>query len=61
MLVGNKTDLTDRREVGEKEGVALKDEINAINYLETSAKDDVGVLPVFKEITLAILRGTQKI
>jgi len=35
----------------------LKDEINAINYLETSAKDDVGVLPVFKEITLAILRS----
>jgi len=61
MLVGNKTDLTDRREVGEKEGEALKNEINALGYFETSAKDDLGVHPVFKEITLAILRSTQKI
>ena len=61
MLVGNKIDLTNRREVGEKEGEALKDEISAISYLETSAKDDVGVHPVFEELTLAILKGTQKI
>ncbi len=61
MLVGNKTDLEDRREVGVKEGEALRDEIKAISYLETSAKDDVGVHPVFQEITLAILRETQKI
>jgi len=61
MLVGNKIDLADSREVGEKEGEALKDEINAISYIDTSAKDDVGVHPVFKDITLAILKGTQKI
>ena len=61
MLVGNKIDLTDSREVGEKEGEALKDEINAISYFETSAKHDVGVLPVFKDITLAILKTTQNI
>ncbi|MHA2036668.1 MAG: GTP-binding protein [Promethearchaeota archaeon] len=61
MLVGNKIDLTDRREVGEKEGEALKDEINALRYYETSAKEDLDVSPVFKEITLAILKGTQKI
>ena len=61
MLVGNKIDLVDSREVGEKEGKALKDEINAISYFETSAKDDVGVLPVFKDITLAILKTTQNI
>jgi len=61
MLVGNKIDLADSREVGEKEGEALKNEINALGYFETSAKDDLGVHPVFKEITLAILRSTQKI
>jgi small GTP-binding protein len=61
MLVGNKIDLADRREVGEKEGEALRDEINALGYFETSAKEDVGVHPVFKEITLAILKETQKI
>ncbi|MHA2282029.1 MAG: GTP-binding protein [Promethearchaeota archaeon] len=61
MLVGNKIDLADSREVGEKEGEALKDEINALCYYETSAKEDIGVHPVFKEITLAILKDTQKI
>ena len=60
MLVGNKIDLEDSREVGEQEGEALKDEINALGYFETSAKQDVGVHPVFKEITLAILERTSK-
>ncbi|MBY8983847.1 MAG: GTP-binding protein [Candidatus Lokiarchaeota archaeon] len=61
MLVGNKIDLADRREVGEQEGNALKDEINALGYYEASAKQDLGVHPVFKDITLAILKNTQKI
>ena len=61
MLVGNKIDLADRREVGEKEGEALKDEINALGYYEASAKQDLGVHPVFKDITLAILKNTQKL
>lgn len=63
ILVGNKTDLAEQgnREVGEGEGEALKEELNAIAYYETSAKNDVKVSPVFKDITLAILEKTQKI
>ncbi|NVM35117.1 MAG: GTP-binding protein [Candidatus Lokiarchaeota archaeon] len=63
ILVGNKTDLAAQgnREVGEGEGEALKEELNAIAYYETSAKNDVKVSPVFKDITLAILEKTQKI
>jgi len=63
VLVGNKIDLAEQgnREVGEGDGEALKDEINAFGYYETSAKEDVLVNPVFKDITLAILKNTQKI
>ena len=63
ILVGNKTDLAEQgnREVGETDGEALRDELNAIGYYETSAKDDLKVDPVFKNVTLAILKTTQKI
>ncbi len=63
ILVGNKIDLAvdDAREVGETDGEALKGEINASIYYETSAKQDIGIAPVFHELTLAILRGTNKI
>lgn len=63
VLVGNKIDLAEQgnREVGEGDGEALKDEIKAIGYYETSAKNDFKVEPVFKNVTLAILERTQKI
>ena len=63
ILVGNKIDLAEQgnREVGVGEGEALKEELNAIAYYETSAKNDFKVSPVFKDITLAILERTQKI
>ncbi len=63
LLVGNKIDLAEQgnREVGEQDGEALKDEIKAIAYYETSAKQDVKIEPVFKDITLAILKKTKKI
>ncbi|MFW9998635.1 MAG: GTP-binding protein [Candidatus Hodarchaeota archaeon] len=63
ILVGNKIDLAEQgnREVGVGEGEALKEELNAIAYYETSAKNDFKVSPVFKDITRAILERTQKI
>ena len=63
VLVGNKIDLAEQgnREVGEGDGEALKDEINAIAYYETSAKQNIKVEPVFKNITMAILEKTKKI
>ncbi len=63
ILVGNKIDLAvdDTREVGETDGEALKGEINASSYYETSAKEGIGVASLFNELTLAILKGTNKI
>jgi Ras-related protein Rab-8A len=63
VLVGNKIDLAEQgnREVGEGDGEALKDEIKAIAYYETSAKQDIEVEPVFKDVTMAILKKTKKI
>ncbi len=63
ILVGNKIDIAvdGAREVGETDGEALKGEINAGTYYETSAKQDIGIAPVFKELTLSILKETNKI
>ncbi len=63
VLVGNKIDLAEQgnREVGEGDGEALKDEIKSLAYYETSAKQDIKVEPVFKNITMAILEKTKKI
>jgi len=63
VLVGNKVDLAvqGNREVGEQDGRALQYEIGAFEYYETSAKDGILVEPVFKDITLAILRASSKI
>lgn len=63
VLVGNKIDLADQgnREVGETDGDALRNEIGALGYYETSAKEGDYVDEVFTNITLAILKNTQKI
>jgi small GTP-binding protein len=63
VLVGNKLDLAEngQREVGPGDAEALKEELNAIGYYETSAKENVQVEPVFQDITLAILENTKKI
>jgi small GTP-binding protein len=63
ILVGNKIDLAEQgqREVGTGEGVALKEELNSIAYLETSAKNNVKIENIFKDLTLAIIEKTKKI
>jgi small GTP-binding protein len=63
VLVGNKIDLAEQgnREVGETDGDALSYEIGAMGYYETSAKEGVFVDNVFTNVTLAILKNTQKI
>ena len=63
VLVGNKLDLAEDniREIGIQEGEAFKDEINALSYHETSAKDGRGVENIFKEITRDILKKASKI
>ncbi|TFF89703.1 MAG: GTP-binding protein [Promethearchaeota archaeon] len=63
ILVGNKLDIAvdDRREVGTQEGKSFKDELGALTYHETSAKEGDNVNQIFKEITLGILENMGKI
>ena len=40
---------------------ALKAEMNALSYYETSAKDGINVESIFRDITLGILKDFNKI
>ncbi|MBY9005168.1 MAG: GTP-binding protein [Candidatus Lokiarchaeota archaeon] len=63
VIVGNKLDLADEnhRENGIQDGEALKNEIQAISYYETSAKEGNNVEQIFRDITLGILKDFNKI
>jgi small GTP-binding protein len=63
ILVGNKIDLASEgtREVSTQDGEALKAELGAKKYFETSAKEGDSVEDVFKELTVEILRTAGKI
>jgi len=63
ILIGNKLDLAldGKREVGEAEGQAFKNELNAMKYFEGSAKTGDSIESVFKDLTLAILTSSGKI
>ena len=47
ILVGNKTDLEDRRKVSYEEAVKLGKKLNLAAVMETSAKNDSGIDDVF--------------
>lgn len=53
ILVGNKNDLTDQRQVTEEEGRELADHYN-IRFLETSAKESMNVEEAFTLMTKEI-------
>lgn len=55
ILVGNKNDLDDYREVTTEKGRELAEEIGAVDYFETSAKDGNNVAKSFKELGRVIL------
>jgi len=63
ILVGNKLDLAEdgKREIGKKEGEAFKEELGAMFYQETSAKEGDNVEKIFKQITEGILKEMGKI
>ena len=52
-LVGNKTDLLDRRQVSLEEGDAKAREL-AVNFIETSAKAGFNVKALFRKIAAAL-------
>jgi len=63
IVVGNKLDLAKigQREVAEQDGEAVKGEMHAMKYFETSAKEGDSVNDIFKVLTLEILRNSGKI
>ncbi|MFX1442908.1 MAG: Rab family GTPase [Promethearchaeota archaeon] len=50
ILIGNKTDLTEIRSVKKETGEKLADDINAIDFIETSAKYGENVELAFKKL-----------
>ena len=53
VLVGNKTDLADRRQVSTEEGQAAANEEN-VTFVETSAKAGINVKQLFRQIAAAL-------
>ncbi|WFD39776.1 GTPase Ryh1 [Malassezia japonica] len=53
-LVGNKTDLSDKREVSTEEGEQRAKEYNNVMFIETSAKAGHNVKSLFKKIAQAL-------
>ncbi|RKP08544.1 ras family-domain-containing protein [Thamnocephalis sphaerospora] len=53
VLVGNKTDLVDKRQVSTEEGEKKGSEMNVM-FIETSAKAGFNVKPLFRKIALAL-------
>ncbi|MBN1802127.1 MAG: GTP-binding protein [Candidatus Lokiarchaeota archaeon] len=63
ILVGNKLDITtdDTREVSSQDGESYKNELGAISYIEASAKQDIKIGNIFKDLTISILKSSGKI
>ena len=56
VLIGNKSDLKDSIKVSSDEGKSLSREINAAEFIETSAKYGENVEKAFKKLVLHILK-----
>eukprot|EP00831_Metopus_contortus_P023493 TRINITY_DN20710_c0_g1_i3.p1 TRINITY_DN20710_c0_g1~~TRINITY_DN20710_c0_g1_i3.p1 ORF type:complete len:193 (+),score=26.25 TRINITY_DN20710_c0_g1_i3:762-1340(+) len=57
MMVGNKMDLSDKRQVTAEEGAALAEEMELLFY-ETSAKDGTNIIEMFNKLA-GLLPGLQ--
>jgi len=55
ILVGNKIDLTDSRQVSKEEGEALANKLG-LSYIETSAKTGENIEDAFKMLALQIIK-----
>ena len=60
ILVGNKCDLSDERQVTTEEAEALAKELE-LQFIETSAKESVNVDEVFRNMTTLVRAKTKKV
>ena len=56
ILIGNKVDLKESRAVSFEEGSTLADEIDACDFIETSAKYGKNVEDAFKKLAIKVLK-----
>ena len=59
VLIGNKIDLKEEREISEDDGKKIAKEYN-MNYYETSAKENIGINELMKDVIKDILNGKSK-
>ena len=60
VLIGNKIDLKEEREISEDDGKKIAKEYN-MNYYETSAKENIGINELMKDLIKDILNSRLKI
>ena len=60
VLIGNKIDLKEEREISEDDGKRIAKDYN-INYYETSAKENIGINELMKDLIKDILNSRLKI
>jgi len=60
LLIGNKIDLEESRSISRKEGESLSNQLNCIEYIETSAKNGSNVEEAFKKLVFHILNRRKK-
>ena len=59
VLIGNKIDLKQERQISEEEGKKMAQDYN-LNYYETSAKENIGINELMKDVIKDILNGKSK-
>lgn len=59
LLIGNKCDLEDERQVQKQEGIDLSQRMN-VNFFEVSAKNNIRIEEIFQDIAETILLDAEK-
>ncbi len=57
ILIGNKSDLEDQRSVSTDQAERMAKELSAVDYIETSAKENLNVEKAFQDLVYQILRN----
>lgn len=52
IIIGNKNDLNETRQISEENGRKLSEQLGAIGFLETSAKTGIGVQEAFEKLAI---------